>query len=581
MTKLQRFHDERDALGRNRLVFDWLSDDEQRAEFYADLRAAHSGPLRLKSLLRSGGDTAGWPNQDLYLLSSAADIETALVHGSVAPYRELDSGGRFMLGLDDLDAHEAQNRAAAAALRFTPRQIEACAREAFDRAAVLPLKNRRFDLPTELAEQAALHFAALLFGLPVEAHRYLQEIMRGAYRRLCFQIFGRHFVSDAGLPAPGSTKVLQLKQALEDYVRDAKALDDPKDALNRARLVANGLPEDTVISRLYRDAGLPDAEAPMIVALGLMAGAIGNVRAAVAIVFDHLFAANGPNPPLIDQARRAARSNEPQELEALIAQALLRNPPAPFLTRTATGQHLRFESEDGNVGPIPTGAHLLLLMGAPQQSDLLFGGPRGQDFLHRCVGEHLARPLILEVVRRALLLPGLSQVIDPETERPVPLKKTWGVICDSYPLQFQRERLRIQQPLFVVLPIKAPVAENARKLRALTEAGAYVIEEALARSRHVHFAWFNLVENDTHLAMTTVFDGDFDAYVEHFGVTVPLFDEQFKLLDCDQPLPISEHPKAFVETIRKYNRAPLGGYFFSAYPKVSVADVHNTLGDGP
>ena len=40
-----------------------------------------------------------------------------------------------------------------------------------------------------------------------------------------------------------------------------------------------------------------------------------------------------------------------------------------------------------------------------------------------------------------------------------------------------------------------------------------------------------------------------------------------------------EHPKQFVENIRKYNRAPLGEYFFSAYPTVAVADVINATSD--
>jgi hypothetical protein len=29
-----------------------------------------------------------------------------------------------------------------------------------------------------------------------------------------------------------------------------------------------------------------------------------------------------------------------------------------------------------------------------------------------------------------------------------------------------------------------------------------------------------LVEDDTHLSMMTVYDGDFDAYVEHFAIDV-------------------------------------------------------------
>ena len=85
-----------------------------------------------------------------------------------------------------------------------------------------------------------------------------------------------------------------------------------------------------------------------------------------------------------------------------------------------------------------------------------------------------------------------------------------------------------------------------------------------------------LVENDDCLALSTVFDGDFDAYVEHFASKVPLFDEQFKYLEDAPPTPIAEHPKEFVEVIRRNDRTPLAGYFFSAYPTVSVAEIKNS-----
>jgi hypothetical protein len=175
-----------------------------------------------------------------------------------------------------------------------------------------------------------------------------------------------------------------------------------------------------------------------------------------------------------------------------------------------------------------------------------------------------------------LRLPGLARVIDADDGEPTRVKKQWGSLCESYPLQYRRDRFIRQEQLYVVLPIKPPVKENAAKLELLTKGGAHVIEQALHKSRHVHFAWFNLVENGTHLAMSTVFDGDFDAYVEHFALEVPMFDEQFELLDVGQPTPIRSHPKEFVETIRKYRRMPLGGYFYSAYPKTCVSDIYNS-----
>jgi hypothetical protein len=94
----------------------------------------------------------------------------------------------------------------------------------------------------------------------------------------------------------------------------------------------------------------------------------------------------------------------------------------------------------------------------------------------------------------------------------------------------------------------------------------------------VHFAWFSIVENGTHLAMTTVYDGDFDTYVEFFARDVPLFDDQFDYLAVKMPRPIQKYPKEFVEIIRRYNRAPLGNYFFSAYPLTDTATIRNADG---
>ena len=81
------------------MLFDWLRDDHERAQLYAELRDAGFPVLQFKSLLRSSNH-AEWPNQDVYLLSKKEHVEMALKHCSVKPYQALDSGGRFMLGLD-------------------------------------------------------------------------------------------------------------------------------------------------------------------------------------------------------------------------------------------------------------------------------------------------------------------------------------------------------------------------------------------------------------------------------------------------------------------------------------------------
>ncbi len=560
MGVLNAFRNEGCALKQNSLLFDLLRDDRNRAQLYDELRTSCFPVLRFKSVLRSSNNK-GWPNQDVYLLSSEHHIRTALEYGSVEPYASLESGGKFMLGLDDFRAHDDQNAKALRALRYCSDEIKACAQEAFKRAAVLPLKKSPFDLPNQLAEQAALRFVELLFGFDDTAYPYLEKGMQAAYTRLVFQIIGRHFVSDSGLPPADSDKAKELKQKLASEVREAAC-----NAKHRP-----GAPKETVIERLVREYGTVDNTDLVLVALGLIAGTIGNISAAVSIAVSRFFAEGK-----IDEARRAARCDN-AELSELIQCALVNNPPAPFLARRATGREvgLNFKDEHGDARPVPKDAYLLLAMGADADYDLVFGGADPTSYPHRCIGKHLAEPLITEVVRGVLLIPGLSQVIDRDTGRPVELKKRWGAICESYSLQFQRDRLLNQQPLHLVLPIKEPVAENAKKLLELTRIGAPIIQDALDRSKHVHSAYFMLVNGGTHLAMMTVYDGDIDAYVEHFATGVSLFDEQLQYLKDAPPTPTRSFPKQFVQWIKDHNYAPLGDFFYSAYPGLTVSDVVN------
>ena len=138
---------------------------------YDELREKEFPILQFKSLLRSrnGGE---WSMEDVYLVSRQDQVEAALKHYSVEPYSKLGSGGRFMLGLDERKAHDPQSRqraVAARAMHYKPEEIEACATAAFRRAAIRPLQRHVFDL-SDLAEQAALNFMKLLFGLRDESH---------------------------------------------------------------------------------------------------------------------------------------------------------------------------------------------------------------------------------------------------------------------------------------------------------------------------------------------------------------------------------------------------------------------------
>lgn len=570
--KLDAFHNAAGELARNRLIAGWIEDDAERAAFYAELRGAGCPTLRFRSMQLADWQSADQRAGDVFLVSAYDDVARALKQGSVAPYSELDSGGQFMLGLDDRRTHDAQRLQAMHALAFTAQEIGDAAREAVRLALVLPLKNAEFDVARGVANQAAVHYVQLLFGMPLVEQVELDLALNATYERLSFQIVGRHIALDSGLKPRGSVRSRKLRADLKAVVRriGSRGLSDTERRC--------GAPEKSAMTRLSA-LQRGDGDDLFVVAMGLMAGTIGNITAAVAIAIEHFFTTPAGNAGrLLDQARCAAQARDDKRLGQLISDALADKPPAPFLTRkVSNGLDLRWH--DGRAEHrVPDGATLLLALGVESGRALRFGGSVDDDlFPHRCVGQHLAMPLIVETVREVLRLPGLDRIYDPATGAPRPLEKRWGAVCSRLDLQYQRDRRMNQRPLHVVLPIKPPYAENAAKLTLLTQAGAHIVEDALGPSRHVHFAWFNIVNGGTHLAMSTVYDGDFHAYVEYFALKVPLFDKQFDYLDVDLPRPIRDYPKEFVEVIRKYNQDPLGGYFFSAYPSVPTARIIDEL----
>lgn len=615
-TRLERFDeaDARSPFAANRLLFQWLSDDSERAGLYREL-------LDQKRILKfqSRADKKERPTQDIdsdfnqnaYLLTARADVERALKELSNEPYRALGAG-TFMLGLDGGD-HAAQRKFAHDYLDYGRAEISALSTAAFRAAAVLPLKQRRFDL-ADLAEQAALRFAGFLFGFAQADHVLLQETMRAAYRGLNNRIVGRHFVSELG-------NIIATNAAMAELLRRATELiglygacveRDDRDELDRIKKELEELRAfeesgrhsladfEPVLRRIARLAKGPSGRDPEfsgtelgVIVVGLIAGTIGNVQAAVCIAMNEFLR----DVDLLEAARDAARNSwqgDPpgsRKLEAMVWEALRLNPPAAFLPRKAPGDVVF-----GSVR-IRAGGNLILAMGAatrdgskhrnPDAFDagrgkpdpLVFGGPEGTgEYVHQCIGQHLAMPLIVRIVREVLMLEGLSRSCDPRTGEEMGLEKTWGVMCRRFPLEFDRQALLTQSPLIVIMRVKSPVAVHAEALKAVIKYGAPRIEKKLRDAKHVHFASFLFIENDTKLMLQTVYDRDFDSYIEHFASDIgPLFDRIFEHIEDAPPMPVDEFPKEFVDTIRRYNHSPAGGYFFSAYPKAEVASITKTF----
>jgi cytochrome P450 len=602
------------------LLFKWLSNDKDRARLYKQL-ILHKRVLKFQSR----ADTkilATDPSvfrQDVYLLTARDDIVRALTdtaNFSNAPYQALGSG-TFMLALDGAD-HPLQRAFARAYLcHLDDPSIYALSAIAFMAGAVLPLKQRNFDL-VDLAEQVALRFVAFMFGFAQADHPLIEASMRKAYLGLNYQILGRHFASQPFVmteAAVGMGALLQRVAYLIDLYRERVGREQRDeyetiglelDEIRGFKDHNNNKPLAKFVPVLRRigEYAEPDprqystTELAVIV-VGLIAGTIGNVQASVSIAIDQFF---DPCNKILDSARNAAKeawvanpdAAEDPAVQGLIWEALRLQPPVAFLPRRTKENPVSFGQVE-----IPEHSVVILAMGGaardrPDDPDefkvrnnicdpLIFGGTPPEEhksgdkpYTHQCIGRRLAMPLITHIVREVLVLPGLAQSLDPKTGKPVRLQKLWGFNCQSYPLEFDRFGILKHSALNVIMKVKMPLSEHAEILKLVIKYGAPRIEKKLRDAKHVHFAQFLFLENDSKLALFTIYDRDFDAYIEHFALQVgPLFDLIFEHIQDAPPLPVNKFPMEFVETIRRFNVRPAEDYFFSAYPQAEASMIMN------
>ena len=593
--------DEINGLGdeaRTRLQFDWLRDDGDRAQWLQELGGrvewirSRAHVLDDPSPPRSAPVPQG--HVSVALVSDPRDVETALSRPdqfSNAPYAEL-GGAAFMLAIEPgkdkvgNDWHAEQRKLAEDALQYAPSALEEAARRACEQAELLSLRAPSFDM-AEWAEQAALRYFGLLFGFAGRDHLLLEDAARAGYRALQYLIIGRHFTSE-----PGTLPAAQLALArlatrsaalMDDYALLARspraplhpAQEHPADTWpdgvqpwHELGLSALGHP---VLKKLPGMAGRLNGQDLCNVVGGLLVGTVGNVQTALCQMVQHALA----EPPEL----RRIKSLNIQGLQHEVTRLLALLPPVPFLPRRAI---VKVTLNGATVG---AGTDCILVLAPKLGASCPFAwgsvaAPAKAP--HACLGRALIEPLLAVLLQRTLNLPGLAERIDGRTGERLKPERLWGMGCLRYPLQHDREQLRVQQPLIVVMRIKSPQAENAERLRRVVRSGAPRIEWALKDSRHVHMAWFEFMENDSLLVLRTIYDGDFDAYIQHFALKVgDLFDLLFESIEGAPPLPVAEHPYEFVETIRRHNRTPLGGYFFSAYPHKEVAQITGPLRGQP
>lgn len=577
---------------RNRQLLKRLTDDRDRGRLHA-LVKSRGGYLSFPS--RDSGQRAGKDDdgplalrpppalgyrQGVAIVTERAVIEKILLDDgrnySSRVYAEL-GGGNFMLSLDPgantetKDAHAAQRKAFRACFPDTHDDIAALADAACEAASVVSLRPDDFDLAL-FAEQAALRFCQKLMGYALTDHALLEKSLRAGYAGLVYQVLGRHFTTDPTVLPSAKTEMGKLLRRTSELIDAYADGDMDADALKGTKDRALPMGFMPMLPAIARHGGNLNGEQRAVIAIGAALGTVGNVQAAVCIAIKAFFV----NPKLFKEVRALARS--PKELasgcttqfpqwQALIVGPLRENPPIPFLPRVELGKNGKPPRE------------LLLALGGATLKDpgavddpLIWGLPKSAN--HWCAGQALAWPLIVEIVRHVMRLPGLAQRLDATDGSVIGLKKRWGFACEKYPLSYQRDRRVAQSSLNVAMRLRTPVKDNADRVREVIRAGAPRIEEALRESRHVHFAWFELIESDSVLVLHTVYDGPFAAYVHHFALRVgDLFDALFDCIENPPPMPVDKFPNEFVAHIQRYDRGPVQGYFFSAYPNQEVVHI--------
>jgi hypothetical protein len=93
----------------------------------------------------------------------------------------------------------------------------------------------------------------------------------------------------------------------------------------------------------------------------------------------------------------------------------------------------------------------------------------------------------------------------------------------------------------------------------------------------LHLAHFVPFENN-HLAFFTIFDGDFEKYIQDFAdKTSFTFDALFPNIIGGAPTPVAKNVQGFIQWARENNYPAIG--FYSAYPGLSVQDIKALLAD--
>jgi cytochrome P450 len=259
--RFYKYESEHGPAAANRLLFSWLSNDDDRKKLYADMIRLQA-PLYFWSSASKRDDQPADERRDFdwidgprkydqraVLLVHHEHVEHALVCSNAlaagvsaaaiknqldysnSPYQGL--GGYFMLALDDPTGHDEQRQLAMNMLDTIDTQTyDALATLAFKAGALVALKQHEFDL-SAMAENIAARYVLNIFGFAQKDIALILDSTRKIGRGLQYQIMGRHFAfepetminSRAGLAALAK----RASEIIGLYVADAQLTNTQKD----------------------------------------------------------------------------------------------------------------------------------------------------------------------------------------------------------------------------------------------------------------------------------------------------------------------------------------------------------------
>jgi len=125
----------------------------------------------------------------------------------------------------------------------------------------------------------------------------------------------------------------------------------------------------------------------------------------------------------------------------------------------------------------------------------------------------------------------------------------------------------VQQPLSLVLQLKTGDESSQQAVLGMINPGLPDI---------LHFAWLIALDDKGKLLLSTVYDGDFDVYLDKFiDSSHAAFDAILPKVQDGPPTPVLDNRQAFHDFVRKNNISPIPGTFFSAYPTLNVVAIQN------